>query len=141
MTDANVGSGLRQLIFTGAGLLALRQALYSRSTLALLSAQPLAFGLGALVLFSTVYSTNPVLTAKRSIILVFLIVLLASVVQAARRPVRQMQVLLVGGTALAAWVSILGSAALPSVCTSFAERPGLCGVTSHPNTAGIVFGL
>jgi O-antigen ligase len=141
VTDANVGSGLRQLLFTAAGLLALRQVVYSRSTAAVLTAQPLAFWLGATVLFSTVYSTNPALTIKRSLILVLLALLLSSVVQAARRPVRQMQVLLVGGTALAAWASLLGSAIFPEACTSIAERPGLCGVTSHPNTAGIVFGL
>lgn len=138
VSDSNSGGALRKALFGAAGVIAVACLLERGIVGRVLAAQRRLVGLGLLVLGSTLYSTNPGLTLKRGFVLVFAILAVTTLVHTARDPVRRMQLALVGGTAGAAWISLAAKVALPAACSSIAERPGLAGVTSHPNTCGVV---
>jgi len=138
VSDGNSGGALRKLLFGAAGVVAVACLLERRLLGPVLAAQRRLLGLAFLVLGSCLYSVSPGLTLKRGFVLVFAVLALCTLVHTARDPVRRMQSAIVGGTACAAWISLAAKLALPAACSSIAERPGLAGVTSHPNTCGVV---
>jgi O-antigen ligase len=93
---------------------------------------PLAF-LGYLYL-TLLVSDDPGLTFKRATVVTFGMLTLLGIVHASPRPVTSMQRLVALFTAGVAWVSLAAMLALPAPCSSIAEKPGLAGVSSHPNT-------
>lgn len=139
--DGHSGGGLRKLLFGAAGALALVALLESRCLNAVLGLQRRLIVLSLGVLGTAVYSHQPVLTTKRGVILVFAVLAVAVAVHSTRDPVRRLHLVLVGGAGLAAWISLFSWAVLPPTCNSILERPGLAGVTSHPNTLGAVTAL
>lgn len=141
VSDANAGGAIRKLLFGAVGAWALFQLLCLGGLGLVLGAQRRLFALAGCVLATSLYSADPGLSLKRGLILVFAVAAVAAAVHTAREPVRRMQGLLVGGTALAAWVSLGAKLLFPAACSSILERPGLAGVTSHPNTCGIVTAL
>lgn len=138
VSDGNSGGAIRKLLFGAAGVTAVACLLERRLLGRVLASQRRLVGLGLLVLGSTLYSASPGLSLKRGMVLLFAILAVSALVHTAREPVRRMQLALVGGTACAAWISLASKVALPAACSSIAERPGLAGVTSHPNTCGVV---
>ena len=134
VSDADSGAKLRQLLFSATGGVAFIRLFVSGAFGPVLIRHPGLVGVGVGLLSTTVYSADPVLTVKRSIIFLFGILTLVVATHSFRRPVRLMQVVLVGVTGVAAWISVFGWFAFPSDAVSIAERPGLAGVSGHPNT-------
>jgi hypothetical protein len=134
VNDADSGAAVRQLIFTAAALTALRRLFVTRSIGSVLVQHPGLVLLGGWLAGSVVYSADPTLTVKRAVIFSFGLLTLLTLVHLPVRPVRLMQMLVVGITVAAAWISIVGSFVLPANAVSIAERPGLAGVSGHPNT-------
>jgi O-antigen ligase len=89
---------------------------------------------GVWLLATALYSTDPQLTIKRAIIFNFGLVTIFTLVHITPRPARLMQLVVAAITMTSAWVSIAGWFIFPASAVSIAERPGLAGVTGHPNT-------
>ncbi len=141
VSDADSGAAVRQIVFSAGGLLGAAW-LWSNARLT-----HVASGRTPIMLVlvwaaaSTFYSAEPVLTVKRSVILIFCALLLMAMVTAAPRPGVSAGRWITCATGIAAWVSVAASAVLPAECWSIAERPGLAGVTGHPNQLGGIVGI
>jgi exopolysaccharide production protein ExoQ len=138
VSDGDAGGALRKVLFGLTGLVAALALVEARCLDAVAGRQRRLLGLAACVLATALYSQDPALSAKRGVLLLLAVLAVCTAVHAARDPVRRMQAVLVGGAALAAWVSLAAWAVLPAECSSIAERRGLAGVTSHPNTLGAI---
>ena len=134
VSDSNGSGAIRQLLFS----LACGASIYR-----LLSTGGLSYVIGqrlpqlaflGYLYFTLLVSDLPVLTFKRATIVSFGMLTLIGVVHTSRRPVYDFQRLVVLFTAGVAWVSLGAMVALPRDCSSIAEKPGLSGVSSHPNT-------
>jgi O-antigen ligase len=134
VSDTDAGAGLRQVLFSVAGMVALWRCLCCRSVGALIGMRLSEVCLVAWLLLSVTWSDSPAQTVKRSIVFALGFILLLTLVHSVREPVRTMQRVFLGGAGVAAWVSLIGSVILPPNRTSILERPGLAGVTAHPNT-------
>jgi len=134
VSDLDSGTALRQALFSTTGLVALYLLATCRALGPALVQHIGLVTLGLSLLASTVCSADPVLTVKRAAIFNLGMISLIVLVHQSRSPVRSMQKLIVTLTATAAWISILGWFVLPADAVSLAERPGLAGVTGHPNT-------
>lgn len=134
VSDLNSGAALRQALFGAAGAVALGLLFVTGSLGPALVRRKSVVGLGLGMLATVVYSASPVLTVKRSIIFLCALLALIAFIHRSHSPVRTMQRMLIGGTGIAAWVSIFGWIAFPASAVSIAERPGLAGVSGHPNT-------
>jgi O-antigen ligase len=134
VSDQDSGAALRQLLFTAAAMLSLWSLFSRKITGRELTRQLPVAALGMGLVLSVLYSSQAILTVKRAVIFNMGILLLVGLLASSRRPVRQMQLIVVSLTAVAAWVSILGFVAFPAAAVSLAERPGLAGVSGHPNT-------
>jgi exopolysaccharide production protein ExoQ len=134
VSDADSGAAMRQLLFTATALLALRRLFITGSLGTVLVQHPGLTALGAFLLASTAFSSDPVLTFKRAVIFNFGLVSVLTIVHLVPRPVRLMQLVVLGVTATAAAVSVVGFFVFPKDAVSIAARPGLAGVSGHPNT-------
>lgn len=136
VSDADAGAALRQVLFTLSAGIAVWRLLVTR-LLASSIVDHLGIVLLASWLFATcVFSVDPVLTVKRSIVHAFGVVVLIALVKSSPRPVALMQRVIVGVAAAGAVVSLFAMFAFPANCTTITERPGLAGVSPHPNTLG-----
>ena len=134
LSDDDDGSLMRQVIFGGTGLLAFLRFFSTGSLGSVLAVRRVDFGLAALLIGSLLWSVEPVLTFKRSLIFLFGLAALACVVHMTDRPVRLMQRTLVGFTGLVALASVVFWFVLPRDCVENPLRPGLAGIAEHPNT-------
>jgi len=134
VSDLDSGAALRQALFGAAGAVALGLLFVAGSLGPALVRRKSVVGLGLGMLATVVYSASPVLTVKRSIIFLCAVLALSAFIHRSHSPVRTMQRMLIGGTGIAAWLSIFGWLAFPVDAVSIAERPGLAGVSGHPNT-------
>ncbi|MEM7248652.1 MAG: O-antigen ligase family protein [Acidobacteriota bacterium] len=138
VSDADSGAALRKLIFGLSGMAALAVLFLGRRLgPALMRQLPLTV-LAVGMLGSVVWSDSGGLTIKRGAIFVFALLTMAVAVDDHPEPVRFMQKVVIWMTGGAAWISLVGMVIFPKLATSIAERPGLCGVTGHPNTLGAV---
>jgi len=134
VSDANASAIYRQVTFAGAGLLAMA-ILYFRQALGSLLAARLPFALFAAYLASSiVWSENPALTVKRAAVFAFGVIAQIGIVHISRRPIAGMLSSVVAFCSLAAVLSILLHLALPAPYTVNPARPGLAGISNHPNT-------
>jgi exopolysaccharide production protein ExoQ len=141
VSDADSGAAIRQMVFGLSGLVgAVWIALFARID-RVLAGRAMLLLLMATVYSSAVYSENAGLTIKRAIILTAGMLLLAAVIECCDDPRQAMLrfVTLVSGAA--AWVSIIASKVLPAASWSIEERPGLAGVTGHPNQLGTIMAI
>lgn len=134
LSDSNSGSAVRQLIFGGAGMCALGLLFLTRNLGAVIALNLPLCALGAFVAVSTLWSPEPGLSAKRAILYLFCFAALLTTVHASRMPVRTMLRTIVGATAVIALVSLLMYFGLPKIYSVNPARPGLSGVSVHPNT-------
>lgn len=134
LSDENAGSGIRQVLFAGTGLLAIRRLMFTGSLSQVVGLRAIELGIFLMLLGSCAWSTSPVLTIKRSLIFFFGMVSLITATHMARNPVQYMQRLLFGFTASVAWISLAGWFVLPRNCMENPARPGLAGLANHPNT-------
>ncbi len=134
VSDADVGAGLRQVLFASAGLLAVTTLLLRRELGRAISRNIGSVSLGVALFATVLYSEQPTLTLKRAIIFNFGLLALIAIVHVSRDPLARMQSIVFGVAAAAAWISLLGWVSFPVDAVSIAERPGLAGVSGHPNT-------
>lgn len=126
----------RQVVFTLGALLGLHR-LVQRGHLALRIGVHLPWiAMALLVCGSLVWTSSHILTAKRSLVHLFGLLLLLSTVDADRRPVRFHLRTVVLSIGACAWVSLVQERIYPAECWSIPWREGLCGLTSHPNVLG-----
>ena len=85
---------------------------------------------------SVLWSRDPKLTIKRSIIFCFGTVVVLGLVHIPRKPVRFFQWAVLLLTGLGAWVALAAHVVLPKACTTIPIRPGLAGIAGHPNSMG-----
>lgn len=136
VSDSDVGARLRQVVFAMCGMLAIRRLIITQSLMtAVVRNLPwFAFGMGLTV--SAIWSDNPILTVKRSMIFNFGLLTIITIIYSTNRPVQLMQRCLFITAALSAATSVVMAFTLPAACSSILERPGLAGVSNHPNTLG-----
>lgn len=134
LTDADTGAAMRQVVYAGSAGLCL-VLLWLRGMLWTAVRQQLPFVLVACWLVLTAaYSDAPALTIKRSILFTCGAILLISAVTLSHRPLHRALLLLATASGLAAFVSLLWWAAFPASITTNPGRPGLAGISNHPNT-------
>ena len=133
--------GIRQVFFTVGALLALRRLIYTNTLGQLLTMHMGGLLLGALMLVSMLWSSDASLTLKRSLIFVFGYLLLVTLVHAPKWPMRYYMTVIVHGMGWIAWLSIIAYLVFPKTCTTLSIRPGLAGLTVHPNVFGPCLGM
>jgi O-antigen ligase len=136
LSDADAGATIRQLVFTAAGMLAGMRLVLSRTLGALFATRTWMIALAMLLVFSALWSDLPTLTIKRSIIYIFGLLALLVIVHGSRSPVHLMLRSMVYFTAAVSTISLLLYAILPAIYTVNPGRPGLAGISNHPNTLG-----
>ncbi|MEM0970494.1 MAG: hypothetical protein AAGJ31_14155, partial [Verrucomicrobiota bacterium] len=134
LSDKNGGSAIRQLIFASTGMIAIAQLFFSQTMGNLIMLRWQIFGVGLLLLGSVLWSVQPTLTIKRSLIFLFGLVALTTLVHSCRFPTRFMFRSIIYVCGIAAILSILLHFGLPKHCTVNPARPGLAGITNHPNS-------
>jgi O-antigen ligase len=147
LTDGNAGAAIRQVLFLGMATSAMGLLFFTRA-LGPTLVRHRGFVLLALGMsLSLLYSADAALTARRVAIFACGLTTAIGLVSLPARPMRMMQrtVTLVAG--LGAWMSLAWWVALPPEFTINPERPGLSGISNHPNTLapllalGFVIGL
>ncbi|MBI5851883.1 MAG: O-antigen ligase family protein [Planctomycetes bacterium] len=126
----------RQLVFTFGGLLALH-AMTKAGSFSLrigLHLPWVAFSL--LLVASLAWTTDGGLTAKRSLVHGFGILLLLATVDAHPRPVRFFLTTVTLALGACAWLSLAQEQLWSRACWSIPWRPGLAGLSGHPNVFG-----
>lgn len=138
VSDANTGAALRQATFGMAGMVGLALLLVTRSLgPACVRSLPWVLLAGLLIL-SAGWSEAPTLTVKRAAIFALGLLLVMAIQQTTPDPALLMKRITVYTAGVSAIVSLAQWAALPAPCSSIPTRPGLAGVSSHPNTLGAV---
>lgn len=137
--------GIRQVFFTLGVVFACRRMLYTGTLSQLLGMHTGGMVLGAVLVGSVAWSTDAVLTIKRSLVYVFGYLMLLTLVHVPKRPMQYYMRTVVVGMGWIAWLSILTYFAFPKNHTVLSIRPGLAGLSVHPNVFGpcleMAFGL
>lgn len=128
--------GIRQVFFTLGVLIATRRMLYTRTLNQVLGMHLGGLIVGCVLLLSAVWSTELVLTIKRSLVYLFGYVMLIALVHVPRWPFQHFMRTVVIGTGWIAWASIIAYYVFPKNCTTLSIRPGLAGLAVHPNVLG-----
>lgn len=134
LSDDNASSAVRQLIFGSAGMCAFGLLFLTRNIGAAIALNLPLCALAAFVAISTLWSPEPGLSAKRAILYLFCFATLLTTVHASKTPVRSMLLTIVSATATIALISLIMYIALPQANSVNPARPGLAGVSVHPNT-------
>lgn len=147
LSDADAGSGVRQLLFASLGVCSL-VILWLRGVVwETIRAQRFTLILGVLMGLSILYSDLPALTAKRTILFGCGMLTAWAYVACSQHPIRSLHrdlLLILTAVALS---SILWRFAFPMEITTNPGRPGLAGISNHPNTLapalalGLVLGM
>jgi exopolysaccharide production protein ExoQ len=115
-------------------MLACYRLVTSRALGAVLAMRWPVVAVGGLLVLSAGWSADPTLTVKRAAIYALGLLALLAAVHSSERPVRLMMRTVVGFTAVVAIISIGLYVALPPAYTVNPARPGLAGISNHPNT-------
>ena len=134
ISDKNAGATVRQLVFSACGGIALFRLLCTRCLGPILVLRWPMVCLIGLIFLSCLWSERPELTIKRGIIFVFGALSLMVLVHGSKRPTALMLRTVVFFVGVVASLSILFYIVLPTACTVNPARPGLAGVSVHPNT-------
>jgi hypothetical protein len=140
-TEDTPDSGMRQFFFPLGAAIALRRMLYTGTTHRILGMHLGGLLLGLLMVASSLWSTDALLSIKRALIYVFGYLLLVALVHTPRWPMRYFMATTVYGMGWIAWLSIGAHFVFPENCTTLAIRPGLAGLTVHPNVFGPCLGM
>ncbi len=141
VSDEDSGSGLRQALFTLCGAIAFAVMVIKREAISLPVAHWRATALCALAGVSLLWSIDPTLSLKRSVVLLFGLAWMMAMVGVLRRPARTMLVLVTVLMAIVSVASLASWVALPADRWSIEERPGLAGLAGHPNTLGAAMAI
>jgi O-antigen ligase len=134
LSDSDSGSGVRQLVFAGSGMLAVRRLLITGSLSQVLGLRMPIFALALFMILSATWSFSLVTSVKRSLIFLFGLLALTAATHMVKRPVLLAQRVLVFTCGAIAWLSIVFHFVLPKNCTVNPARDGLSGISNHPNT-------
>lgn len=138
VSDANSGTAMRQALFGLAGMIAIYRLIATRTLgLALSHHLPWTLFCGFLIA-SAAWADIPVMSIKRSIIFILGFILLATLTHASMNPVKLMQRCVIYSAGISALISLMMMLGLPAECSSIASRPGLAGMSNHPNTLSAV---
>lgn len=136
ISDSDAGSGIRQVVFGGAGMIAIGFLFLYRGIGSMIALRLPYVALALLLLASALWSQVPSLTVKRSSIFIFGLLTLIVLVHSSKNPIRLMLSILVYSGGAFAFLSLLFYIILPKGCTVNPGRPGLAGIATHPNTLG-----
>jgi exopolysaccharide production protein ExoQ len=126
----------RQAVFTLGAALALHR-LVQRGQLGARIGWHLPWvGVALFLLSSLAWSTDLVLTGKRSLVHVFGVMLLLGTVDVGRRPVHDYLRTVVLAIGACAWIALVQERIYPADCWSIPWRAGLAGLAGHPNVFG-----
>jgi exopolysaccharide production protein ExoQ len=134
LSDGNKGSAIRQALFGFGAILSLTTLYFTRNLGTVLTMNRGMLLLSILVPASLLWSAEPKLTIKRSILFLFGLIILYTITYSSRQPVRKMLLTIVGSTSAVAFISLLIHFAFSGAYTVNPARPGLAGITQHPNS-------
>lgn len=134
ISDENQGSSIRQLLFLSTGAVGfLRLFLYRN--MGYLFRQFLPYTcLTLLIGLSVFWSYVPTISAKRSILFALGYLALVATIAFRKKPVYTICIFLVTVTSLLALCSLALYLLFPSIYSVNPARPGLAGLSNHPNT-------
>lgn len=136
LDDEVTFSGRRQLVFTLGGALALYRLVQVGRLENRLSIHLSWVLFSALVLSSMLWTTDRTLTLKRSIVHAFGVLLLIAAVDSHRHPVQYFLRTITIALGICAWISLAQQYVWPPNTWSIPWRPGLAGLSGHPNVLG-----
>lgn len=134
LSDSNSGSAFRQLIFGSAGLCAGALLFFTSNIGAVFAHNFRLFVFAGFIGASVLWSGEPSISAKRIILFFLCLTAIVCVVHSSRRPVSLMLHLIVGSTAAIALISLALYFVFPKEFSVNPARPGLAGISIHPNT-------
>jgi len=134
LSDDNSGAAIRQALFAGSAALSVGILWVRGVAWDTVRSQWRLMVLAGWLVASVLYSDLPSITLKRAILFVCGTITAVTFVAVARDPLRRVARLLVGITGGAAWMSIVWMVALSPAITTNPARPGLAGISNHPNT-------
>ncbi|MEX0326951.1 MAG: O-antigen ligase family protein [Puniceicoccaceae bacterium] len=141
LSDADASPLLRQVIFTACGMAAFARMFLFGTIGAIVALRLPILGLAGLLFFSILWSIQPVVTTKRSIIFLFGLLMLVMTVHGSKTPARSFLGTVFWFTVFVAAVSLLFHFVLPKDCTVNPGRPGLAGISNHPNTLAPILSI
>lgn len=134
LSDENSGAAIRQVLFGGGALVSLLILWMRGEIWDTIREQWRLMLLGAWLLLTVAYSELPATTAKRAALFVCGTIMAVTIVAVARDPLRRVGGMIILITGLAAWLSIMWWLFFPEAITTNPGRPGLAGISNHPNT-------
>ncbi len=134
LSDKDASAVVRQLVFATTGMLAIAQLVLNRALGALIVTRWALFSITGLLFLSALWSQDPPLTIKRSIIFLFGAFTVATLVHSTPNPARFMMRFVVYFCGAVSLISIALHLLLPEGHTVNPGRPGLAGISQHPNT-------
>ena len=134
LSDSNKGSAIRQAMFGSGAIISLTILYFSRNLGTVLTMNRGTLLLSVLVPISVLWSAEPKLTIKRSILFLFGLIILYTITYTSRKPVRKMLQVILGSTSAVAFISLMIHFAFSGAYTVNPMRPGLAGISMHPNT-------
>lgn len=138
VSDANSGTAMRQALFALGGMIAAYRLITTR-TLGLALVHHLPWALFCIFLFaSAAWADIPAMSIKRSMIFVLGLILFIALTHASMSPAKFMQRCVIYSAGVTALISLLMMFGLPADCSSIASRPGLAGISNHPNTLSAI---
>ena len=141
LSDGNQGAAIRQALFSCAALSSLALLFFTRNLEKVITMNRSMLVLSILVPASVLWSNAPALTIKRSVLFLFGLITIYTITYSSRKPVRKMLVVMVSSTAVIAFVSIAIHFAFGQAYTVNPARPGLAGISIHPNTLAPVLSI
>ncbi len=134
ISDDNSGAAVRQLLFAGSAALTLWLLFTSANLWRTARTHTKLIMFGAWLPVTAAYSAIPGTTVKRSILFLCGATTACGVATFRKHPVRDTAQLIMQTCTGVAWMSLAWMIALPADITTNPGRPGLAGVTQHPNT-------
>jgi exopolysaccharide production protein ExoQ len=134
LSDENSGAAFRQLIFGGAGLLAISLLFFNRRIGDILTFNLPITALTGFVVLSALWSDIPALTLKRAVLFIFCHLAVSTYVLQSEQPCKDFLRKIVITTTGIALVSLVVYTIFPKEYSVNPARPGLAGISVHPNT-------
>ncbi len=140
-SDSFEGAAIRQVLFSTAALTSLALMFFTRNIGSTLTMNRSMLTLSILVPMSVLWSGETMLTLKRSILFVFGLITLYAIVHSSRAPVYRMLRIVISSVTAIAFASLAIHFAFGQAYTVNPMRPGLAGVTTHPNNLAAIMSV
>lgn len=140
-SDSFQGAAIRQILFSTAALTSLALMFFTRNIGNALTMNRSMLTLSILVLMSVLWSSETMLTLKRSILFLFGLITLYAIVHSSRNPVYRMLRIVTCSVTAIALASLAIHFAFGQAYTVNPMRPGLAGITTHPNNLAAIMSV